>query len=87
MTLSFYFHKIELIDKILYEAGIEHIEGFTWEETSDVEKITDQKYLKNLLSLYISTDKFNISASSMDMSLLPEEFSVKKTGFHQYLYQ
>ena len=81
VTLSFYFYKLELIDKILYEAGIEHIEGFTWEETSDVEKITDQKYLKNLLSLYISTDKFNISASSIDMSLLPEEFSVKKQDF------
>lgn len=78
VILSFYFNELELVGKILYETDIEYIEGFTWEETSDIEKITDQKHLKNLLSFYICTDKFNISTSSLNISLLPEEFSLKK---------
>lgn len=78
VILSFYFNELKLVDKILYGTDIEYIEGFTWEETSDIEKITDQKHLKNLLSFYICTDKFNISTSSLNISLLPEEFSLKK---------
>ena len=78
VVLSFCFRELGLIDKILSETDIEYIEGFTWEESSDIEKILDNDYLKNLLSLNISTDKFQIFTSLLEVNTLPENISMEK---------
>ena len=62
-VLSFYFRELSLIDKIFYETDVEYIEGVTWEESTDIEKIMNNHFLENLLSLNISTDTFNISVN------------------------
>ncbi len=78
VVLSFYFRELALIDKILSETDIEYIEGVTWKESADAEKIMEKDYLANLLSLKISTDKFDISANFQEARFHPVECYVEK---------
>ncbi len=80
-VLSFYFRELSLIDKIFYEIDVEYIEGVTWEESTDIEKIMNNHFLENLLSLNISTDTFNISVNFQEVTFYPVECYVEKQEY------
>ena len=75
VVCSFCFRELTLIDKILSETDIEYIEGLSWEESPDIDIIMGSINLNDTLSLHISTDKFEINTSLLEVDTLPEHFS------------